>query len=79
MADASVCIRDDAVTCGGACRTPARVPIERLIADVMVGVPVILGRNGVEKIVEIKLTDDEKKALAASAGHVKESLTKVKL
>jgi len=36
------------------------------------GVPVIIGAGGVEKILELKLTADEKKALDVSAGHVKE-------
>jgi len=37
-----------------------------------VGVPVRIGAGGVEHIIEIGLTDDEKKALAVSAEHVKE-------
>ena len=36
------------------------------------GVPVMLGNGGVEKIVEIELTDDEQSALAASADAVRE-------
>ncbi len=35
--------------------------------DIFLGVPVLLGRNGVEKIYELELSDDEKKALDASA------------
>jgi malate dehydrogenase len=35
------------------------------------GVPVVIGKGGVEKIVEMKLTDEEKKMLAASADAVK--------
>ena len=34
------------------------------------GVPVRLGRKGVEKIIELKLTDDEVKQLRASASHL---------
>ncbi|HXJ33708.1 MAG TPA: malate dehydrogenase [Candidatus Eisenbacteria bacterium] len=37
-----------------------------------VGVPVQIGAGGVEKVIEIGLTADEKKALAVSADHVKE-------
>ena len=37
-----------------------------------VGVPVRIGAGGVEQIIEIGLTDDEKRALAVSADHVKE-------
>jgi len=46
--------------------------------DLYVGVPVKLGRNGLEKIVEIKLTDDEAAALQKSAGAVKELFDKLK-
>jgi malate dehydrogenase len=35
--------------------------------DICIGVPVILGRNGIEKIVELELTADEKAQFAASA------------
>jgi malate dehydrogenase len=37
-----------------------------------VGVPVQIGAGGVERVIEIALTPDEKKALAVSAEHVKE-------
>ena len=43
-----------------------------------VGVPVKLGRDGIQQIVEIKLTDEEKKALDHSAGAVKELVEKLK-
>jgi malate dehydrogenase len=42
------------------------------INGVFVGVPVKLGAGGVEKIIEIKLTDEEKAALEKSAAAVKE-------
>jgi malate dehydrogenase len=42
------------------------------IHDLFVGVPVKLGAKGVEQIIEIELTDDEKVALAKSAAAVKE-------
>jgi len=35
--------------------------------DLTIGVPVILGKNGIEKIVELKLNDEEKALLAESA------------
>jgi malate dehydrogenase len=35
-------------------------------------VPAQIGAGGVEKVLEIELTSDEKKALAVSADHVKE-------
>ncbi|OQX27774.1 MAG: malate dehydrogenase [Desulfobacteraceae bacterium IS3] len=40
--------------------------------DLFIGVPVKLGAKGVEQIIEIKLTDEEKAALAKSAAAVEE-------
>lgn len=40
--------------------------------DVYVGVPVKLGINGIESVIDIKLTAEEQALLQASAGHVKE-------
>jgi len=45
------------------------------LTDMFFGVPVQLGRKGVEKIHEYKLTDDEKAALQKSAASVQESIT----
>ena len=42
------------------------------INEQFVGLPVILSSKGVEKIVDIKLTEDEHKELLESASHVKE-------
>ncbi|MBS4176066.1 malate dehydrogenase [Lederbergia citrea] len=39
---------------------------------IYLGVPTILGKDGIEKIIELKLTDDEKSALQKSADSVKE-------
>lgn len=47
--------------------------------DVYVGVPVKLGAGGLKEIVEIELTGEEKKALHASAAHVKETMSKLNL
>lgn len=41
--------------------------------DICIGVPVILGKNGIEKIVEISLSDAEKTKLAESAAAVKKT------
>ncbi|SNR16820.1 MULTISPECIES: malate dehydrogenase [Tenacibaculum] len=41
------------------------------LSDLCIGVPVVLGRNGIESIVEINLSDAEKEHLAASADAVK--------
>ncbi len=42
------------------------------INELFIGVPVKLGADGIEDIIEIKLTDDEKKALDKSANAVQE-------
>lgn len=42
------------------------------IDDCYLGVPVVLGRNGVEKVIELDLNEDEKALLEVSRGHVKE-------
>ena len=44
-----------------------------------VGVPCMLGENGVEKVLEVKLDAKEKKAFAVSVGHVKELVDSIKL
>lgn len=41
-------------------------------SDICLGVPAIIGKNGIEKIVEIKLNDAEKAKFAESAAAVKE-------
>ncbi|HEY2070323.1 MAG TPA: malate dehydrogenase [Rhizomicrobium sp.] len=41
------------------------------IKDLYVGVPAVIGEGGVERIVELELTDDEKTQLAKSADSVK--------
>lgn len=49
------------------------------LSDVVVGVPVKLGKNGVEEIVQISLTDDEAAALKRSADDVKSNMEKLSL
>ena len=41
--------------------------------DLFLGVPCKLGRNGLEKIIEVELTEDERKALGKSADAVRET------
>ena len=41
--------------------------------DISIGVPVILGKNGIEKIVEIELNDVEKAKLLESAEGVRKT------
>ncbi len=45
------------------------------IDDCYLGVPVILGRNGVEKVLELDLNAEEQALLETSRGHVKEVMT----
>lgn len=47
-------------------------------SDLCIGVPVILGKNGVEKIVELELTAEEKEKFAASAKAVKGNVATLK-
>lgn len=42
--------------------------------DIFLGVPTLLGKNGVERIIELPLSDEEKKALAGSARAVAEGV-----
>ena len=44
------------------------------LKDVYVGLPAVLGRPGVEKIVELKLTDDELAALKRSADSIRQNV-----
>src|SRR5690606_33987497 len=42
------------------------------MSDICIGVPVILGKNGIEQIVEISLNEEEKKMMEASAAAVRD-------
>lgn len=42
--------------------------------DMFLGVPVLIGKNGVEEIYELELTDEERAALDDSAAHVAEGV-----
>jgi malate dehydrogenase len=46
--------------------------------DLFIGLPVILGGSGIQKIVDLKLTPEEKNALEASAASIKEQIGKIK-
>ncbi len=62
-----------------ACDSHKMFPVSTLLEgeydlnDISIGVPVILGRNGIEKIVEIDLTDAEKAKMQESAEAVKKT------
>jgi malate dehydrogenase len=47
------------------------------VSDLYMGVPIVLGNGGVEKIIEISLTDDERTAFDRSADSVRELLAKL--
>jgi len=44
--------------------------------DVYAGVPVVLGNSGINKIIEIDLTEEEKKAFKESARQIREGIAK---
>ena len=62
-----------------ACDTKKMFPCSCLLegeyglSDISIGVPAIIGRNGIEKIVEIELDDAEKAKLQESADAVKKT------
>jgi malate dehydrogenase len=41
------------------------------LKDIFLGVPVKLGKNGIEEVIELKLNEDEMKLLNTSAEHVR--------
>ncbi|WP_292487601.1 malate dehydrogenase [Methanohalobium sp.] len=47
--------------------------------DIYLGVPVKLGKGGVEDIIELDLTDEQKQKLSQSGASVKEEIAKLKL
>ncbi len=49
------------------------------VRGLYVGVPVKLGRSGVEQVIEITLTREEQAAFDKSAGAVRELVDKLKL
>jgi malate dehydrogenase len=49
------------------------------VSGIFLGVPCKLGRNGLERILEVKLSADEAAALKQSAAAVKETMAAVKL
>jgi malate dehydrogenase len=48
------------------------------ISDVLVGVPVFLGKEGVEKIIELELSPEDSEKLKKSAEHVKSTIADLK-
>jgi malate dehydrogenase len=66
MARAILCDEKKVVACCAWCQN------EYQAGGHFVGVPVVLGAGGVERIIELDLNDEEKKLLAESLSHVRE-------
>lgn len=49
------------------------------VSGLFVGVPVVIGANGVERVIEVKLNDAEQAAFAKSVASVKASVDEIKL
>ena len=48
-------------------------------SDVTIGVPAIIGKNGVEKIIELELDDEEKKAFDSGVKSVKDAISGIEI
>jgi len=48
-------------------------------SDVTIGVPAVLGKNGIEKIIELDLNDDEKQAFDAGVKSVKDAISGIEI
>lgn len=66
MAEAIIKDKKRILPCAAYCKN------EYGIGGYFVGVPCVLGAGGVEKVIEVKLNDDERSLLATSVSHVKE-------
>ncbi len=73
MVDAVVLDKKQIISCA------TRLEGEYGIKDTVIGVPVKLGSNGIEQVMELELTDEEKAALAKAAGAVRELVKAMKL
>jgi malate dehydrogenase len=71
MAEAILKDKKTVVSCCAFCRS------EYNAGGYFVGVPVVLGENGVEKVIELNLDDSERAAFEESLGRVKELAAKV--
>jgi malate dehydrogenase len=49
------------------------------VSDLFIGVPVVIGAGGIEKIIEVRLNDEEKAAFAKSIDSVKKTCAEAKL
>ena len=60
---------------------PVATPLdgEYGISDITMGVPAVMGKNGVEKIIELELNDEEKLYLQKSVDSVKNAISNINL
>ena len=60
---------------------PVATPLdgEYGFSDITMGVPAVMGKNGVEKIIELDLNDEEKQNLQKSVDSVKNAISNVNL
>lgn len=49
------------------------------LSDIFMGVPVMLGSDGIEKVLELELTNKEMKFMQQSAEHIRESISNLKV
>jgi malate dehydrogenase len=73
MAEAIVLDKKEILSCA------AYLEGEYGIKNTVIGVPVKLGKSGIEQIIELELTKEEKQALAKSAKAVQELVKAMKL
>ena len=59
------------------CRAPTLLAGEYGVDGLFVGVPVVLGAGGMERVIEIHLSDDERVAFERSAASVRELVEKL--
>jgi malate dehydrogenase len=57
----------------------ARLSGQYGVKDLFIGVPVVIGAGGIEKIIEVRLNDEEKAAFAKSIDSVKKTCAEAKL
>ena len=69
MAEAIIKDKKRILPCAAYCKT------EYGVGGYFVGVPCIFGTGGVEKVIELKLTGEERSLFDASVTHVKELVT----
>ena len=64
-------------TGSGCSRAPCSSRVSSASTDLFVGVPVVLGRGGLERVFQIQLTPDEQAAFRKSADAVQELVDKL--